>query len=380
MLRRSVIPLLLTAIATGCGGGEAKSLSATPEQRSQSRADQQTRADKQTDAAPAKSAAPTKPPAPPVIYSSRELAKVLDLSALPALAGTDFEHQSAAKATAQVSGTVPEVSAFYQKNLADLGWEVVPDPNRKNTAEYAFLRFEKNGHRASFEISEYSAPKGKGPRTLAIMEFQGNLDTRTLPSPPGKQVLLASQTVTAHLTELTLAEATAWAPKALAAEGWQAFTGFDNPKQQTGAFRTLHFRKQGYALMVFIGIHPLHKKTHFQYMVSALGHELPTPPGAAKVQFNYVRWKLSCEVPGDWKAAAAFYQKAMPETGYQPLPSEDPRPTYWNLRFGTEAGDVIMVQVSSKDGQITRVDIDGISAAVLAAIKKRDEERKPSRK
>jgi hypothetical protein len=131
--------------------------------------------------------------------------------------------------------------------------------------------------------------------------------------------------------------------------------------------------------MVFIGIHPLHKKTHFQYMVSALGHELPTPPGAAKVQFNDVRWKLSCEVPGDWKAAADFYQKTMPETGYQPLPSEDPRPTYWNLRFGTDAGDLIMVQVSSKDGQVTQVNIDGISAAVLTAIKKRDEEGKPAK-
>jgi hypothetical protein len=77
--------------------------------------------------------------------------------------------------------------------------------------------------------------------------------------------------------------------------------------------------------------------------------------------------------------AADFYQKAMPATGYQPLPGEDPRHTSWSLRFGTDAGDVIMVQVSSKDGQTTQVHIHGISAAVLAAVKKRDDGTKPSK-
>ena len=316
----------------------------------------------------------------PTIYSSRELAKVLDLGALPALDGTAFENKSSAKVSARAPGTVPVVSAFYQKNLSALGWELVPDPETKNTDEYASLRFAKNGHRASLTFSDYDISKEKGPQTLVSMTFHGNLDTRTLPSPVGNQVLLASQTTTSYLTEATVADAALWVPNALAAEGWQMFATFDAVQKKTGEPRTLTFRKQGYALSIFIGMNPRFKKTHFQYSVSALGHELPTPPDAAKVQFDDVRWKLSCEVPGDWKAAADFYQKAMPATGYQPLPGEDPRPTYSNLRFGTEAGDLIMVQVSSKDRQITQVNIYGISAAVLAAMKKRDDEKKSSKK
>ena len=64
--------------------------------------------------------------------------------------------------------------------------------------------------------------------------------------------------------------------------------------------------------------------------------------------------------------------------GYKPLSSEEPRPTYWNLRFGTDTDDVVMVQVLSKDGQTTRISIYGVSAAVLAEMRKRDEQRSKS--
>jgi hypothetical protein len=380
MLCRSLIYLVLAVIGAGCGGGSGQpsKKAAAPDNENQ-----QPAADKQADVAqedkapprPGNQAAPK-----PVIYSSRELAKVLDLSALPALEGTKFGAKSAANVSAQAPGTVPDVSAFYQKNLSALGWELVPEPDRKNTDEYATLLFAKNGHRASLTISKFNVAKEKAPQTMVRMEFHGNLDTRTLPSPAGNQILSAGQTVTSYLTEKPTAEMMLWVPKALAAEGWQKFTGFDAAEEETGVHRTLKFRKQGYAVTIFIGIHPLQKKTHFQYMVSALGHELPTPPEATKVQFDDVRWKLACEVPGDWKAAAEFYQKAMPATGYQPLSSEDPRPTYWNLRFGTDAGDVIMVKVSSMDKQPTQVNIHGISAAALAAMKKRDDGKKPSKK
>jgi len=370
---RSSIYFLLAVIVTGCGGsGEAKKTPSLPENKNQPTVE------KQVDVSAPRAVEQVAPK--PVIYSCQELAKVLDLGALPVLEGTAFENKSAARVSAQVPGTVTEVSAFYQKNLLALDWELVPDPDRKNTDEYASLRFAKDGHRASLEISTYDIPKKKGPRTLVSMVFHSNLDTRALPPPAGCKLLFASQTGTSYLTENTVAEAALWVAKALPAEGWQKFATFDASKDDTGDFRTLHYRKQGYALTIFVGPNPRFKKTHIQYSVAALGHELPTPPEAARVQFDDVQWKLRCEVPGDWKAAADFYQKAMPATGCHPLPGEDPRPTYWNLRFGTDAGDLIMVQVASKDRQITQVSMDGIPAAVLAAMKKRDEAKKTSKK
>src|SRR5262249_7505013 len=124
-------------------------------------------------------------------------------------------------------------------------------------------------------------------------------------------------------------------------------------------------RNQGYALTIYVGIHPVEKKTYFQYMVSALSHELPTPGDADKVQFDDAHWQLSCETPGDWKQAAEYYQKAMPALGYKLLPGKTPHPTYCDLRFGTSAGDLITVHVYSKDKQVTQVHIKGIPVAVL---------------
>jgi hypothetical protein len=179
---------------------------------------------------------------------------------------------------------------------------------------------------------------------------------------------------------MSVADAIAWATKTLGADGWQKFTSSDTPMEETDLNRTLEFRKQGYALAIYTGIHPVEKKTFFQYMVSALSHELPTPPEATKVVFKDERWQLSCETPGDWPAAAEFYEKAMPALGCKPLPGEDPKPTYRNLRFGTEAGDVILVQVSSKDKQTTQIHIDGVSAAMVDAIKKKADQKQPPKK
>jgi hypothetical protein len=379
MLYRSLTHVMLALVVTGCGSGGADAQKPVArENRNQPDPDKQVgnqhdsnQVDASKDAhAPmesVKKAAPT-----PVTCSANDLAKVLDFGALPALEGTEFEHKSPASGSALVLGTVPDVLAFYQKHLLAQGWKLAPDPGRKNTDEYAELRLEKDGYLASLTFGKFDISKEKGPRILVSMQFHGNLDTRALPSPGRGKVVFGSQHVTAYLTENTVAEAMAWASKALAALGWQKFTSFDPPMEETDLHRTLKFRKQGYALTVFVGIHPVEKKTHFQYMVSALSHELPTPAEASKVQFDDVKWQLSCETPGDWKPAGEFYQKAMPALGYKPLPGEDPQPTYWNLRFGTNAGDLITVQVSSKDRKITQIHIHGIPASVLGAIKKRE--------
>jgi hypothetical protein len=379
MWYRSSICLLVALFAAGCGGGvgEGPRAAAVPEKQTRPDTDKRAEGPQKKDGSspPPKQGAP-----PPVVYSSRDLARILDLSALPALPGTEPGKKSAAAASAQVPGTVSDVSAFYRKTLSASGWEPVPVQDTNGTDEYASLRFGKNGHLVSLTVSKFSVSKDKGPQTLVDMRFHGNLDTRTLPMPVANQVLFSSQTVTSYLTENTVPEATSWVQKALAAEGWQKFTALSGDKAETGANRTLTFRKQGYALTIFIGVHPLQKKTYLQYQVAALGHELPTPPEATKVQFNDARWEMACEVPGDWKGAADFYQKAMPALGYRPLPGEDPQPTYWNLRFGTDTGDLIMVQVSSKDRQTTQVSIHGVPAAVLAAIRERDERKTPPKK
>jgi hypothetical protein len=369
MWGRSFVLLISALVGVGCGS-EIGDAHRPPdlENKAYTAGDNQVGAviGANTPTEPVKEAAPKS-----VVYSSSELAKILDLSALPAPEGTKFGPKSSAAVTAYAPGTVSEVSAFYQKNLLAQGWALVPDPNGQKTDEYALFQFRKDGYLASLAFSKFDSWDGKGHRTYVSMQFHGNLDARDLPSPAANRVLSAGQTVTSYLTDNTVAESLSWALKTLTALGWQEFTQFGEPSKETDVHRTLTVRKQGYALTIYVGNHPVEKKTYFQYTINALSHELPTPPGADKVHFDDAMWQLSCELQGDWKSAAEYYQKAMPALGYKPLSGEAPQTTYWNLSFGTTAGDLINVQVLSKDKQVTQVRIEGTPVAVLEAIKEK---------
>jgi hypothetical protein len=315
--------------------------------------------------------------AQPVVFSALELAKVLDVGALPAPSGTKFGKKTATSMRANVPGNLLGVADFYREALRARGWEEVPNPRTRNTDEYASFQFAKAGHVLALSVSTTHGSPSKEPAIYVSMTFHGNFDTRTLPTPEGKQELHASQTVCTYIVEGSVAAVAGWVQKTLADAGWQPYAASDDQEEATGEHRTLTFRKQGYALMVLLGVNPVHKKTYVQYLVATLAHELPAPANATRIVFNDDEWTLSCEVPGDLKAGAEFYKMAMPAAGYTPLASRDPQPGYRSLRFGTAQGDIISVRLSSKDGQPTKVHIECIPAAVVAKMKNQDE-RKPS--
>ena len=182
------------------------------------------------------------------------------------------------------------------------------------------------------------------------------------------------QTTSHYYSANSVAEEADWLEKSLAADGWQKFERFASSASAIGNFRMWDLRKHGYALDVYISSAPAQgNKTSVQYSVTALGHELPSPPEATNVKFEDDAWKMRCEAPGDVKTVGEFYQKAMPAAGYKPLPSEEPRDSYWNLRFGTETDDIVLVQVSSKDGKTVKVNMAGLSPELLAEMKRQDE-------
>ena len=45
------------------------------------------------------------------------------------------------------------------------------------------------------------------------------------------------------------------------------------------------------------------------------------------------------------------------------------------MRFGTEAGDVVVVQVAKKDDKTSKVVVYGVSAAMMGKIPKDEEKR-----
>ncbi len=316
-------------------------------------------------------------PAPrPVVYSARELAKMLDLSALPTIDGTNFLLKSAAVISAVAPGPMSDVIGFYQKTLAAQGWEKFDPPgSTPPTAEYGSFHFTKDGHVAHLSVSP-STGQDKKPITHVNMQNHGNLDTRTLPRRAATPNAASSQSNSSYFTPNAPSEEAAWIAGELKKEGWEEYGSYYAPLAGVKDNFNRTYRKQGYTLGVYVGATLLEgKPTTVSYMVHALSHELPAPPGAAKLQFSDRAWKMNCEIAGDFKAVGEFYQKAMPAAGYKPLPGEEPQSTYWNLRFGTDADDLVMVQVSSKDGETTKVSVHGLSAAVLAEMKRIEERR-----
>jgi hypothetical protein len=364
--------MLVAVILLGCGGKaeEPKNSSARPSE-SQGAVVQKTGTPANTLSDSATGAGAQSVAAKPTVFAARDLAKVLNVNELPVIKGSTFQTKSAACLVATVPAKVGDAADFYRKELISRGWELVPPPDARATEEYVDYHFQKDGHIVNLRVGKCSEIDKK-PQSMVEIYFHGNFDTRSLPTPEGKEDLHASQASSTYLTTRNVAETVQWVRRTLTAAGWQEYSRRESSEKSGGhnddSFLT--FRKQGYALTVYLGIHPIGKKTYLQYSVAALAHELPAPPEATKVHFNDNRWEMKCEVPGqDMKTVAAFYQKSMPAAGYKPLPGEEPRADYWNLRFGTEQGDVIMVQVQSKKGEPTKVFVDGIPAAVMAKIK-----------
>jgi hypothetical protein len=303
-----------------------------------------------------------------VNYSAAELAKVIDFTKLPRMPGTKVGRGGAAHFSAQVPVKVPAVAAFYFDAFAKLGWKPSGGPDEQTPrGDYASGTLLKDGHAVSLAIFKAGEPD------TSSLDFvsHGNLDTSKLPRIEGAKQPYESPISTIYFTATKVPAAADQVLKVLEADGWQLYDRLNSGKgAASDEQRMFKLRKRGYSLDVMVVVAPAqNNETSVQYNVTALSHELPTPPEAAHVEFDDDRCELKCTVPGDFKAAAEFYRKSMPEIGYKPLASEDPRETYWNLRFGADNGDVVVVQAASKDGKTTKIHITGVPAAAFEEMK-----------
>lgn len=351
MSRRWMIVLI--ALAVGCGRETPKVSVAPPPE-------------KQTpETQPDKTKPDPKPAARPTIYPARDLAKVLDLAALPAIEGSKFSEKLASRLDGSAPASVKEIVAFYQAKLSALGWTPAATAD-KLTDELGSLNFAKDGHLAHLQVINV----GKNQSIFSVI-FYGNFDATTLPRREGSALLFASPTLANYLSSHPIPDEAAWLTLQLAAQGWQPFTAIA-PATTVGKDAHLSFRKQGYVLKAFVSDstdpRTQEKKTSVQMSIAVLSHELPAPPTATDVRFDDHGWQMRCDAAGDVKTVGEWYQKAMPAAGYVRLPSDEPKAKSWTLRFGTDAGDVVMVSLSAAE-QVTRVHVYGVPKAVLDKIK-----------
>ncbi len=306
----------------------------------------------------------------PVIFPALEQAKVINFTKLAQLPDMKIGRSAPGYFEAYAPGKVPDVAAFYADQLTKLGWKRSNAGGDAVTDDYASIGLEKDGFTLSLSFIRGGEPVG----VSVGLHSHGNFDTRKLPRSSEAKPLVESAAVSWYVTPTKVPAEAAWVRSALEADGWQPFERLSGGKAaENDENRMMTLRKQGYLLDVMVGVAPAqNNQTVVQYSVTALSHELPTPPGATDVKFSDDDWELKCKVPSDFRPAAEFYQKAMPAAGYVPLRSEEPQKNYWNLRFGTPEEDIILVQCYSEDGKTTLISVTGMPAAMVKKLKERE--------
>jgi hypothetical protein len=366
----SLLSLLIVASA-GCVDSDVKK-AATAAPESPGKATENAVPARKVEAAVANPARVEQVPQRPTIFHALELAKIMDCTKLPVPKDGIADQRNPASLDAKVPGKVPDAAQFYLSKLVELGWAADTGPGGKAiTDTYASVMMDKDGHRASLFVS----PAGGGKAECAVhLKFFGNFDTRTLPHGPDDSLLYGSQIQTMYTSTTKVPAKADWVKKELLKQGWQIYVESRRADSPSDELRLFDLRKEGYALGVFISSAKAEgKPTTVQYGVAALGHELPAPADATDIEFDDSAWTMRCDSPSNMEATADYYRKAMPAAGYKPLSGEKPQDKYINLRFGTDAGDIVLVNVTAKAPHHSAVSAFGVPAKVIEKMQKEDE-------
>lgn len=309
------------------------------------------------------------------IVSASELAKVIDLTRIPAPQGAKFDDRSAAQVNVYVPLKVVPATEFYLRELKKLGYKPSPEPYLTTIKDdYSSVTLVKDGYSLFL-----SATPGEAGQSLVGLIRYGNYDARRLPQSEGAKQSYGSPSLMHYVAKGAVADECDVLLKALAKEGWQQYfqpnTSYaEDPKQ-----RSMMFRNKGYRLNVSIGEAPAQQnQTMVQYQLYTLANELPAPADATNVEFDDDQHVLKCVIPGDIEVADKYYRKAMPEVGCKALEHDEPKETTRLQRYETAEKGIFLVSMKNEDQKETKVEFLYYSPELLK--KMRESEGKTAEK
>src|SRR5262249_4037264 len=155
--------------------------------------------------------------------------------------------------------------------LAAMGWTIDERAGKKTINDSEALAFlTKNGHVISLAMFPTDVKK---PACRVMLRFHGNLDAQTLPRSEGAKVLYGRPTQPIYTTTNPVAAEAEWIVTTLSAQGWQRYVRARGAEAKSDQQKVFDFRKQGYALHVFMGTAPaLGNQTSVQYSAHVLAH------------------------------------------------------------------------------------------------------------
>jgi hypothetical protein len=196
-----------------------------------------------------------------------------------------------------------------------------------------------------------------------------DLDTSALPRVAGAKTLYASPLSTIYAVPNPVAEAAAAAAKALAGEGWRQYAAPNAEEAKTGNVQAMNFKKGPLALGVLITKSNPATTANINYTATPLANDLPFPPEATDIAFDPHQPLLTCASSQPIAATLAFFNDQLASMGWSPAPTgRNPAADKAAHAFFVRPDRApLLLVVQRGDDGVTKIELKGVSAEVLAA-------------
>ncbi len=233
-------------LAAGCGGIEG--LLAMPEEPVSTRPEAPPLAIKPIPAEAPPPPAAKQPPPPPQS----------ELDRLPKIAPVDLYHGQDTGVIYTSSAALPEIVAFYKRELAQRGWKSTD--TLTDNLNYANLNFTKNKELLIISLGRDSS--ASPPRVMVSLTPHGSMKVKDLPRYPGTKTLAEFDHTAIYLTADGIEKVQERTAQVLAKAGWQERSA----PAGSGDNVSFELEKGQMLLNVFISVAPAQgNKTAIQY-------------------------------------------------------------------------------------------------------------------
>lgn len=296
--------LLAAALLTGCGDSAPRPTGSSGAASSGEPAS--------SDEKPAAASA-----APPKLVD----ANAVDLRSLPRLENTNFTVLTANRLEGTTGDSATAILDHYRAALEKLGWKLSATPAKGQVTEDAALGLLNKGDDSIvLSIVPYGKPKDneRPAQRQFTVDNLGTCDSGKLPRLPGAEPGYASKISSVYFTDMRVPATAASVKNLLIANGWQPYTKpYASPTVIPDRVRD-QYRKEGNSLRVLVS--PKSGKENasaVEYMIGAIGHQLPAPADATDVEFDDAMCLMRCSVPRNVDPVAKYYSGAMAALGFE---------------------------------------------------------------
>jgi len=289
----------------------------------------------------------------------------IDLRTLGQVEQAKFTIRTANRIEGIARGKASSIFAHYRAALEKAGWKLsAPLAGEQVTDESASALLIKDGDSIFLSVipNVLAVKKGTSDEKQFSLGNLGTCDSSKLPQLPGAEKGYGNTISTVYFTDMKVAATAASVRTMLEHDGWQPFEKPFAGKFELPNLARDEYRKEGNSLRVLISpASGKENKSSVEYVIGAIGHQLPAPSDATDVEFDDALWLLRCTIPRDLGPVTKYYLAAVADAGFESppyLPKDDNKAL---IVCESKDKDVLFVDLTY-DGLNTRAVLHGVSA------------------